>query len=86
MPIYFRNANNRKRRHEQWQKIVQQDEVWWKEKNPNYVPQQIQTSALDWVSFKSAVLGMATNYGLNVYQRKLLTILLSFNFYLFLIP
>lgn len=71
LPIYFKNPDNRKQRHEQWQQIVKDDEVWWDEiQNPNGPSSTNKgSSSSDWDSSKSAVLGLATNYGKNVYER-----------------
>jgi hypothetical protein len=85
LPIYFRNPENRKQRHDQWQKIIKDDEIWWKKlqtgqfrtyyydkklQNPDgTADEEADGLTSDWDSSKSAVLGLASGYGLNVYQR-----------------
>lgn len=65
-------------RHEQWQQIIKDDEDWWdKKQNPD--GSSDPTTSGDWDSSKSAVLGLATNYGLGVYERTL-------HFFLFHVP
>ena len=71
LPIYFRNPENRKQRHDQWQKIIKDDEIWWKKlQNPDgTADEEADGLTSDWDSSKSAVLGLASGYGLNIYQR-----------------
>ena len=75
MPIYFINPDNRKRRHEQWQQIVKDDEEWWNGmQDPNdshqdgAVTSRTASASSVWDPSKSAVLGMATKYHLDIYE------------------
>lgn len=61
------NPANREKRHSHWQQIVRDEEEWWEEKiNPKpKVPEMAP-----WNSSKCAVMGLASGYNFNIYQRK----------------
>jgi hypothetical protein len=56
MPIFFLNETARESRHYHWQQIVKEEEAMW------------NRTAKNWVSSNSAVLGLASGYGLGVYK------------------
>jgi hypothetical protein len=80
LPIFFMNPSKRKERHDHWKQIVKNEEVWWEEKTnptPKEEKREIQKGADEnnavtfsaWESSKSAVLGLASGYQFNIYER-----------------
>lgn len=67
VPIFFKNPANRENRHSQWQQIVKDEEAWWEEKT-NPKPKAVEM--VPWDSSKSVVMGLASGYPFNVYERK----------------
>ena len=75
-PIYYLNEEARRARHNLWQDIVRKDEEKQTQnnlanteatvQNKNYTPQPKSSSY--WDSSKSAVLGLASGYGREVYE------------------